>query len=208
MMRHDDPAIKPQSFFTAAEFERFDENVVAGGGSKRNTRRPSERRTQSLRGQPIQTHARTRRRIRAARRPRGAHGVDEEFRGEAARSAESLGLSPEMLAQVRDTYVQLRAIKEKEDAARLKRMEQRLSAVPDGWPPPPALNALMKRVPFIEEPERTRMLEEAECWTAAIVRAGTPRLAPTAIPTRKERRGRGGRFPPPAAARAGRRRAS
>ena len=34
MMLHDDPAIEPQPFFTAAEFERFDENVAAGGGGE------------------------------------------------------------------------------------------------------------------------------------------------------------------------------
>jgi hypothetical protein len=92
--------------------------------------------------------------------------------------APQLDVSPEELAETLEACEKIRAAKEADDAARLKKVERRLCAVPDAWPPPRALHELMRAICSIEEPQRTRMIEEIELWTGGIERAGTPRLAP------------------------------
>ena len=92
--------------------------------------------------------------------------------------AERLGVSAEDVAMVQSGYEQFRAAKEAEDKARLKAVERKLCNVPDAWPPPATLHDLMRKIPAIEEPQRTRMLEEIELWSGGIARAGSPRPAP------------------------------
>ncbi|HYR57743.1 MAG TPA: hypothetical protein VEO95_03895 [Chthoniobacteraceae bacterium] len=93
--------------------------------------------------------------------------------------AEKLGVSVEDLAIVQSTYEQMRAAKAAEDEVRLRVVERDLCKVPDAWPPPATLHDLIRKIPAIEEPERTRMLKEIERWSGAIVRAGSPRPVPT-----------------------------
>jgi hypothetical protein len=53
-----------------------------------------------------------------------------------------------------------------------------LCAVPDGWPPPPALRQLLDRVRCTDKPMRWMMLEEACRWVDAIKRAKSVQVAP------------------------------
>lgn len=102
----------------------------------------------------------------------------KNFVEKAPKYVRELGITQAEIDEMQRMYGAARAEKDVEDAERLRQIERRLCAVPDGWPAPPVLMELIKAIPAMDEPARTRMIEQAEAWGASIARAGSPLIAP------------------------------
>lgn len=96
--------------------------------------------------------------------------------------AKQLGVTDAELLTVEMMYDEMRESKDETDKLRLKVVKQKLCNVPNGWPAPPVMMELMEKIPQIDEPKRTRMIEEVESWCGAIVAADSVRPLLVLVP--------------------------